>query len=77
MDAGHGDLKSRVGLGDDVGSFGGKLSGGQKQRVAIARAMIRDPKILLYVFIQVFNSNHYHQTIQKSKTCSQWNDLQF
>ena len=56
MDAGHGDLKSRVGLGDDVGSFGGKLSGGQKQRVAIARAMIRDPKILLYVFIQVFNS---------------------
>jgi ABC-type transport system involved in Fe-S cluster assembly fused permease/ATPase subunit len=77
MDAGHGDLKSRVGLGDDVGSFGGKLSGGQKQRVAIARAMIRDPKILLYVFIQVFNSNYYHQTIQKSKTCSQWNDLQF
>jgi ABC-type transport system involved in Fe-S cluster assembly fused permease/ATPase subunit len=77
MDAGHGDLKSRVGLGDDVGSFGGKLSGGQKQRVAIARAMIRDPKILLYVFIQVFYSNYYHQTIQKSKTCSQWNDLQF
>ena len=47
MDSGHGDTKSRVGLGDDVGSFGGKLSGGQKQRVAIARAMIRDPKILL------------------------------
>ena len=67
MDAGHGDLKSRVGLGDDVGSFGGKLSGGQKQRVAIARAMIRDPKILLYVFIPVFNSNYNLLSSNNSK----------